>query len=346
MILTNKLIMMTAEAISTPTELLPEGNPAVWSDDRLLRGYQFCSWLIADAAPAEGEPDCPITATLVRRNEPRHRRAVIYLHGWNDYFFQTHLADFWDRCGFDFYAVELRRYGRNLREGQLAGYITSLSDYEAELNEAYRLVSEDGHETITLNAHSTGGLIGALWASQTRLPINGVVLNSPWLSISGSALAVGVARQLVAGGAALSPTATIPVSESDFYSESIFIGMRGEWDYDLNYKSNKAFLPRFGWAKAIDTGQKKVMDGLDISSPVLMMTSAQSNLAAKRWDDSLKSVDLVLDVEKLAPLACKLGPSVTLVRITGGMHDLILSCATVREEVFAQISRWLGAYAR
>jgi hypothetical protein len=34
-------------------------------------------------------------ATLVRRipsGEPP-RRAVLYLHGWNDYFFQTHLAD-------------------------------------------------------------------------------------------------------------------------------------------------------------------------------------------------------------------------------------------------------------
>ena len=40
---------------------------------------------------------------------------MLYLHGWNDYFFQTHVADYLTDLGYDFYAVELRRYGRSLR---------------------------------------------------------------------------------------------------------------------------------------------------------------------------------------------------------------------------------------
>jgi len=77
--------------------------------------------------PAPGEPDAPLVATLVRRRAGRkRRRAVLYLHGWNDYFFQTHLADYVAELGFDFYALDLRRYGRSLRNGHLRGFITDL----------------------------------------------------------------------------------------------------------------------------------------------------------------------------------------------------------------------------
>lgn len=318
----------------------------MWTADRLLPGYQARSWGIADAVIADGEPDEPLTTTLVRRNEPRHQRAVLYIHGWNDYFFQTHLADYWDKRGFDFYAIDLRRYGRNLRPGLFAGYITSLDDYASELDDAYRLIGEDGHDLVTLTGHSTGGLIAGLWAAQTDRQVNGVVLNSPWLDMSGSDLLLRAMRPLLTSAAALKPTSGMAMSESPLYAESVSSTRYGEWDYDLDFKSNKAFVPRLGWARAIVAGQGKVAGGLQIDCPVLMMTSARSNLIATEWDESLKSVDLVLDVDKLASLAWRLGPEVTLVRVEGGMHDLVLSPHPVRDEVFAEMTRWLKVYVR
>ena len=63
---------------------------------------------------------------------------MLYLHGWNDYFFQTHVADALTAAGFDFYALDLRRYGRSLRRGQLRGFITDLDDYGQELERGRR----------------------------------------------------------------------------------------------------------------------------------------------------------------------------------------------------------------
>ena len=78
-----------------------------------------------------------LVGTLVRRNyPPRHDRAVLYLHGWNDYFFQSHLADEWDALGYDFYALDLRRYGRSMHDNELPGYIDDLDDYDLELDAA------------------------------------------------------------------------------------------------------------------------------------------------------------------------------------------------------------------
>jgi hypothetical protein len=36
---------------------------------------------------------------------------------------------------------------------------------------------------------------------------------------------------------------------------------------------------------------------------------------------------------------------VTLIRIASGLHDLTLSPAPVRAELFSEMGRWIGAYA-
>ena len=92
-----------------------------WSPD-FLDGYEITELALPGVEPAPGEPeDVEMVATLIRKTADRvARRAVLYLHGWNDYFFQTHLADHLGDLGFDFYALDLRRYGRSLRRGQSA----------------------------------------------------------------------------------------------------------------------------------------------------------------------------------------------------------------------------------
>ncbi len=318
----------------------------MWSDDRLLPGYQARSWPVEDAELADGEPDEQLTATLVRRNAPQHQRAVLYVHGWSDYFFQTHLADFWNEQGFDFYALDLRRYGRNLRPGLFAGYITDLDHYGSELDEAYRLIGDDGHDLITVMGHSTGGLVVSLWVSQTTKLVNGVVLNSPWLDTGGPEVVRRALAPLVVGVANRKPATALQVNDSGLYFRSVSAGLDGEWPVDPDYKSNRAFVVRFGWARAILVGQAKVASGLEIGTPVLSMMSARSDLAITEWDETVKTVDMVLDVDHLAATSWRLGDLVTVARIPDGMHDLILSPRPVRDHVFAEISRWLKVYVR
>ena len=69
----------------------------------------------------------PVVATLVRRlAERRTGRAVLYVHGFVDYFFQTHLADFFAERGWDFYALDLRKYGRSLLAHQTPNFCRDL----------------------------------------------------------------------------------------------------------------------------------------------------------------------------------------------------------------------------
>ena len=266
----------------------------------------------------------------------------MYLHGWNDYFFQVHLADFFADLGFDFYAVELRRYGRNLHDGLLGGYITDLDEYFHELDAAYEIIASE-HDDVTLMGHSTGGLIGALWAEGRTGDLAGLILNSPWLDLQGTPLLRAVTAPIISRLSESYPTTVIPLPDNGFYQRTIRAGEDGEWEFDTTLKRSPTFVIRMGWLKAILQGHARIAAGLSIDCPILVLASARSDFR-RRWDEALLSADTVLDVEKIAHAAIKLGHHVTMVRIEDGIHDLILSRPEVRKVVFNEMERWLSAY--
>jgi alpha-beta hydrolase superfamily lysophospholipase len=292
---------------------------------------------------AEGE----VVATLVRRRGERpRRRAVLYVHGFVDYFFQTHLADFYVERGFDFYALDLRKYGRSLRPHQTPNYVESLTEYFPEIDAAVRIVRDaDGHRTVLLNGHSTGGLVAALWADRVRGRglVDGLFLNSPFLDINEPLplrkLGAGLARAL----RARFPKAKLPAGVSELYPRSIHADHGGEWDFDLEWKPLEGFPVRAAWLAAVRRGQLRVHRGLDIDVPVLVMTSARS-VRPKPGAADLSAADAVLDVEHMARWAPRLGRHVTLVRIDGGLHDLVLSAKPARDQVFTELARWMAGH--
>lgn len=317
-----------------------------WRAD-ILDGYEACELDLGTAEPAPGEPEDSLCATLIHRIGEPSRRAVLYVHGWNDYFFQTHLGDFFTECGYDFYAIDLRRYGRSLRPGQFPGYITSLDAYDAELDAALGAIRAAApRDEVILMGHSTGGLITALWVADHPGEIDGLILNSPWLDLQGSAVvrAIGTSVVDALAGRGLGTT-QIPVPGSDIYARSLRADRDGEWEYDLDWKAAEGGPILIGWIRAIRHGHQRVAAGLGIDIPILVMASARSSFR-RRWRAELMSVDTVLDVEQIAARATRLGRNVTIQRFDGGLHDLILSRRPVRDQVFADMAAWVGGHRR
>ena len=59
---------------------------------------------------------------------------MLHVHGFADYFFQTAYAEWWTERGYDFYALDLRKYGRSILPHQTPNYIADLHDYFPELD--------------------------------------------------------------------------------------------------------------------------------------------------------------------------------------------------------------------
>jgi alpha-beta hydrolase superfamily lysophospholipase len=286
---------------------------------------------------AEGE----VVATLVRRRAPG-RKAVLYVHGFVDYFFQSHLADFYVERGYSFYALDLRKYGRSLLPHQTPNFARSMADYFPEIDEAVRLIREE-NDVLLLNGHSTGGLVAALWADRVKGKglVDGLFLNSPFLQLNVPAPVRVLVGPLVRAAAKVRPTMVFPTGLSESYVRSIHRDHDGEWDFDLAWKPARGFPVRLCWLSAVMRAHRQAHTGLAVDVPVLVMASART---ARGKNGDVTSADVVLDVDDIARWSTRLGPHVTCVRVDGGLHDLALSSEPVRKKFFTELDRWMTAY--
>ncbi|GAB3565355.1 alpha/beta hydrolase [Spelaeicoccus albus] len=288
----------------------------------------------------DGPPD---SSSAVDAGPGRDGFDVLYVHGWSDYFFQRHVAEYWHRLGGRFFAVDLRRYGRSLRPGDIPGYVTDLTLYDAEFDAALEVIGRRRGRRLIVMGHSTGGLTAALWAHRHPGVASALVLNSPWLEFQASAAVRKAITPLVTLGARRRTPRPIPQIDFGFYSRSTSAEFDGEWTYDPHWRPERAFPIQPAWLGAIFAGHRRVSEGLGVTVPVLVLLSARSALGA-RWSDDMMHADSVLNVDLVARRSMSIGPVVTVVRLPGALHDVFLSERTVRDRAAAEITRWLRAY--
>ena len=288
-----------------------------------------------------------VEATLVHRPaEGTLVGAVLHVHGFADYFFHTEYAQWWTDRGYDFYALDLRKYGRSLREHQTPNYVDDLGRYYEELDAAWdRIRDRDGHRHVVLSAHSTGGLVVSLWAHDRQPDLAGTVLNAPWLDLNGPWLVRNaVTGQLIQQIGARRPRREIRRAANGVYGRSLHREHRGEWDYDLAWKPLESWPIYYGWLRAVRRGHQRVHRGLDLPGPLLVLTSAGSARPDRPDDDDADRLDIVLDVAQIRHWAPSLATHVTIVAIPGARHDVVLSNPEAREHAYDELGRWAAAY--
>lgn len=298
----------------------------------------------AQTLPLRPDEEGEVVATLVRRAAGRRtNKAVLHVHGFADYFFQTGMADFWVERGYDFYALDLRKYGRSLRPHQTANYVGDLRTYYEELDLAHALIAE-AHDHLVLSAHSTGGLTVPLWLHDRGHPVAGVFLNAPWIDMHGDAFTRLMALPVIHRIGALYPMREIPREVSGVYARSLHHDHVGEWDFDLDWKPIASWPVYAGWIRAIRTGQARVARGLEVEAPVLMLSSDRSSHPTSVEDPELRCTDAVLDVARMKRRAAELSSHVTIAQVPGALHDVVLSPEPVRSRVYDELGRWVAAY--
>lgn len=315
----------------------------VWRPDVLGDGFEQLT------LPLGTDEEGPVVATLVRslppwrlRPRPLHDVDILYVHGWTDYFFQVPLAQFWKDRGARFFALDLRKHGRSLREGQSPGYITDLETYDEEIAAALTEIRRDSSDRrLVVLGHSTGGLTLSLWAHRHPGEVAAVILNSPWLEFQLSGTARAALSSVVGLRAKIGPLDAAPQLDFGYYARALeaVADPDDPVTINLNWRPELSWPVRAGWLDAILTGHNLVADGLDIDAPVCVLLSARS-APPLRWSADLTNVDSVLVVDDIARAALKLGASVTIERIDGALHDVFLSRIGPTEDAYRRLDRW------
>ena len=330
-----------------------------WKPDSVLEGYQQATVHLGE--DAEGE----IVATFVRKDPSKltlqerwrrwhfsvrgHRLAIMYVHGWNDYFYRRHASEYWESLGIPFYAVDLRKFGRSYRPYQTPGYIEDLHEYRLEFNALRdQIVKEQGKDVrILIIAHSQGGLSASLWVN-TEHPhhVEALALNSPWLELQGNRMFRLLSTPVVQMYRLRGGKTVMPMRDPGFYARCIKRSTGGEWDY-LDHPLNPGveFLTRAGWMQAIYNGQDEIAKNLDIQIPVLVCTSDKSMMLQSTWDEGMREADSVLDITAIRQAALHLGDVVALATIRGGLHDLSMSKPDARRKYFRIVTMWASMMA-
>lgn len=287
-----------------------------------------------------------VEATLIfRKAKLKSTKAVLYVHGFIDYFFQNHLADWSNDQGLNFYALDLRKHGRSILPHQKPNMTRDLREYFEEFDNAINIIRKENNFLVMIG-HSTGGLSSSLYAHYHNKDnkIDGLILNSPFFDFNKPQGFKKNILPIVAKLGLRFPKLPSPEGLKAGYAKSIHKDHNGEWDFDLLYKPLHGFKINFGWIAAIYYAQKTLQEGLDIKCPVLLMYSSKSVTPGK-YQKSMHTADAVLNVADIKKYADGIGQNVRKVEIEDGVHDLILSNEKARKKTFAEMTKFINQLA-
>ena len=284
-----------------------------------------------------------VVATLVRKkNTQTTTKAILYIHGFIDYFFQTEMADQFNQQGFDFYALDLRKYGRSRLGHQQLYNVRDLSEYDAEINKALEIIQAEGHDAVLLSGHSTGGLICTLFAAHhpQHSLIKGLWANSPFYDFNMSEFEKNKALPQLSKLGRLLPNLTIPSGLNKWYVPSLHCHYHGEWNFNLEWKQPSYKMVKLSFVRAIYEAQKEIHAGVTLTIPTLVMHSHQTK-NPKKWGIEAQTSDVILNVNDIQKYAEKMIGDIRIQTIENGLHDLVLSAPKVREQVYQNLFAWI-----
>ena len=325
--------------------------PVDWVGD-VLPGFERLTVALGPDPDDEGE----LCTTVVRRPGPASGCAVLAVHGFTDYFFNTELADHLTGREYRFYAIDLHKCGRSWRAGQTPHFTTDLARYDRELELACSIIAtENPGARIIVLGHSTGGLVVSLWLDRVRrrgslaeLGLAGLVLNSPFLDLNGPTVLRTRATSTTIGAISkVRKTRVVRGAGNGGYGLTLHRDYHGEFDYNLTWKPVGGFPVTAGWLRAVRQGQSTLHRGLDVGVPNLILRSDHS--VTENGDpqgggvEAMQRGDAVLNVSHIARWAGCVGNRQTVVPVTDAKHDVFLSLPVPRAVAYAELDRWLDA---
>ena len=286
-----------------------------------------------------------VTTTLIRKlNSKPSGKAILCIHGFNDYFFQVVIAEAFLKQGYHFYALDLRKYGRSQLPNQTPNNVRNISEYYKDIDSALTIIKEEGSQKTVLYGHSTGGLIVTLYASdrKERELFDVLICNSPFYDFNVPNIQKKTIIPIFSVLGRLHPDISLPISFSKLYGKSLHKKNFGEWDYNLSWKPHVAPSINAGWLNAIHQGHLKIARGVGINKPILILHSRKS-VYPKEWSEEMFEGDAILNVTDIKEKSKKVkAPIKEVIEVDGAIHDVVLSRKPVRETIFDAIFEWLN----
>lgn len=284
-------------------------------------------------------------ATLIYKTIPDSSKAILYIHGFNDYFFNEEFASKFLEQGYSFFAIDLHNYGRNLQKNSKPYFFKDIQEFDEEISMAISIIKNNFEiKNLTLYGYSQGALIATLYANRYK-NINQLILDSAFFDFYFDPWVEKLALPMVSFIGNYFPNLKIDSTSANVFGQTLHKDFEGEWNFDLNLKSTATNAPIYlGWIHAIYEAQKTIHQKINLDIPVLSLYSS-----ASYKDNAPKELlfkgDIVLDVKDIQTYSNNLNENSQLTThkiINNAMHGVTLSQPTVRQNAYEEIFRWLN----
>ncbi len=283
-------------------------------------------------------------ANLIYQIKPNSKKAVLYIHGFNDYFFNKEFASRFLEQGYSFFAIDLHNYGKNINAETKRYYFTDVKEFYPEINKVIDIIKNLHHiENITLYGISQGGLIAALYENDNQR-VNQLILDSPFFDFNFNWFLETIALPVAAEVGKAFPDFKLASDEVNVFGKTLHKDFDGEWDINMDLKAIKTNAPIYlGWINAVYQAQKRLQNGLDIKVPSLILYSNKSTTeqSDKKYHHNTDIVLDVQDMERYSNMLSKNKLNIHKTKINNAMHGILISPKPVRNQGYDKIFQWL-----
>lgn len=280
---------------------------------------------------------------LTFKEHPDNTKALVWIHGFNDYFFHFHVADKLLQNGFNIYAITLRGYPKPGADRRYLFYIDDISKYIEEIDLQIEWILSRKHpDKIILYGHSKGGLISTAYADEGKYKdrLNALVLNAPFFDFYDSSFKEFFLQHIVPLIAKGIPGFVLQygndqhISEPDYYQDLL-----SRYYFDQNRKLTYPKHVFAGLIRAVSKYHKKIQNKeIQIKIPILVQVSKHSSMSC---DGPEHKTDCVLDVSEIKKYSQLIGDSVQLIEYENAIHDVFLSEDPVVEKALHDLLQFI-----
>ena len=268
------------------------------------------------------------------KKKEKNKNALIWIHGFNDVYYQYNHGEYFLEKGYDIYAITLRRYYNNYYKF----YSNNLDEFIEDIDNNIKYVLANNYNNIVLYGHSFGGLLSVLYFKKGlyRSLINKLILNSPFFDFFESKLMKFLLNYPIYYLGYLFPK--LKLTENKKLCDPYAMDILNRYYFNDEVKNINYSDKYAGFIYTLVDNFKLIHNKeININIPILVLCSDKSYKNSKIYKH-----DSVLDVEDIKKYSNYIGSNVKIEIIEDAIHDVLVSDKHITDKAMAKIFNFLN----
>ena len=282
--------------------------------------------------------DLSITRLYIK-TKSINNKALIWIPGYNDYYYNFYVGEKFLNNGFDIYALKLRRYKQeNLKD---IFYCDDLNEYIEDINNIFPKILEKNYKKIVLYGHSMGGLVSSIYCKEGEYKdkISHLILNSPFFDFKLGFFEKIFLYYIVYYISYLFPKKLI--RPLDFNKKNyLTLNIKKRFYLNDKYKLHILSPVYASWIKTIIDYQYKIQyQNLNLNIPILVLYCEKSS----NFTNSNQTGDDTLNINDIKKYSNNLGKNLKTYQFNNAIHDIFSSTLDIINKALDITFNWLNS---